>query len=83
MIVRSDLAIYKAFVNLTMFLPQAPRLPVDRIREPWQVQWPAIVGYDHIWRHAVTGAALADERAEVEHACFQKKISQAAVHTAV
>ncbi len=42
--------------------PQAPVLPVGRLRAPFEVAWPAVVGYDHVWRHAIFGTRLAFER---------------------
>ena len=62
---------------------QEPRLPGDKVREPWQVAWPAIVGYDHIWRHGVQGAQLAKERPAFEHEITKRKLTRASVYTTV
>ncbi len=58
-------------------VPQPPVLPVGRLRAAYEVAWPAIVGYDHVWRHAVFGTRLALERPVAEQAESRRRLSTA------
>ncbi len=52
-------------------------LPANRVRAPFEIMWPAVVGFDHVWRHAVLGTRLAAERPAADHTESRRRLSAA------